>query len=216
MVNIIAYTNGAEQFDDLDGDGVYTNGVDFFDGANDTPEPFQDFNNNGSYDLGVDLFVDINPVNGAWDDVDNDTWDGNTVIWTSTNIQIYTGPPQIFDCDASTVALETPTPPSIICGSITTAGITSLQATVSDSALNGLEEGATIEWELETLSGGAGWDLDGINELSYTVIAGETNPINSTEVDFNPGADTGTGEIRLIVTPPSSSAVTVAIWTISI
>ena len=225
-VTIIAYTNGAEDFTDNNSNGVFNTPGDVFDNNDDVTEPFQDYNDNGIYDLG-EPFVDLNPANGIWDDNDNDTWDQNTVVWESEMFIIsepYRGPGTelIVDCDATTLAVDPPSggvgPDGFggDCAPIIN-GDTNLVSTVSDVNGNSLEEGAVIEWLLTAGSGGAGWELDGINGLSYTVTNVETVANLSTLVSFDSNGDeAGTGTIQLLVESPGRGKVPAASWNISI
>lgn len=68
---VLAYMDGAEAFNDLNGNSVF----DAQDKGqfSDLPEPFADKNNNGVYDAG-EFFFDANK-NGIWD-IGNGVWDG--------------------------------------------------------------------------------------------------------------------------------------------
>ncbi|WP_317929983.1 hypothetical protein [Halioxenophilus sp. WMMB6] len=72
---ILAFTEGVETFNDVNGNFVYEN-VDTFNIAkDDLPEPFLDVNDNGVYDFG-ELFVDTaTGVDGQYD-YPNGEWDG--------------------------------------------------------------------------------------------------------------------------------------------
>lgn len=78
-VTIIAYTDGAEDFTDFNGNNV-------FDDADipglDLTEPFVDENENGVYEPG-EFFVDTN-LNGVWD-MGNGEWDGPCLDQISVN-----------------------------------------------------------------------------------------------------------------------------------
>lgn len=75
----IAYTNGAEDFEDLNGNHVFDEGEEWVN----LPEAFADHNENGTHDSG-EYFVDVPDANptrgvvGAWDAVEQlpDVWDG--------------------------------------------------------------------------------------------------------------------------------------------
>jgi len=69
---IIAYTAGAEDYEDNNGNNVYDS-QDFFSVEDDLPEAYADENDNGLYDVG-ELFVDSNE-NGEYD-FGNMLWDG--------------------------------------------------------------------------------------------------------------------------------------------
>ena len=224
-VTVIAYTNGAEDFTDNNSNGVFDSPGDTFNIANDVSEPYQDYNDNGSYDLG-EPFVDLNPANGVWDANDNDTWDQNTVVWESEMFIIsepFRGPGTelIVDCDATTLAVDAPGGSGANGFGGTCAPVIStdadLVATVADVNGNSLEEGAAIEWLLDVNSGGANWELDGINGLTYTVTNVEKGPNVSTVVSFDSNGDeAGAGTISLLVESPGRGKVPAATWDISI
>ncbi len=69
---VVAYTQGAEDFTDNNGNNVY-DGSDSFSTSQDLDEPYVDEDEDGSYDLGED-FVDSND-NGVWDVADG-VWNG--------------------------------------------------------------------------------------------------------------------------------------------
>ena len=69
-VSVLAHTNGAEDFFDENGNGIYDLGEDF----TDLPELYLDENENNQYDL-LEFFIDDNG-NGVYDAVGNGLWDG--------------------------------------------------------------------------------------------------------------------------------------------
>jgi len=77
--NIIAFTNGEEEFVDNNQNGLYDAGEVFVDLA----EPFVDVNDNSTRDAG-EPFTDVNG-NSQWDGPNNQ-WDSNRLIWTETRI----------------------------------------------------------------------------------------------------------------------------------
>lgn len=83
MVNLLAYVDGEEFFNDFNSNGLYDAGEQFYDQA----EPFVDANDNDVRD-GVEIYFDSNG-NGRWDGP-NGVWDGNTKVWATTWIN-YTG-----------------------------------------------------------------------------------------------------------------------------
>jgi adhesin/invasin len=88
LCRIVAFTQGSESYEDIDGDGVYTEGVDNC--VKDLPEPYIDENDNGQYDTG-ELYEDTNGNNtfdtaADFNLVDGATCQENTVIWTSMNL----------------------------------------------------------------------------------------------------------------------------------
>ena len=83
MVNLLAYVDGEEFFNDINSNGIYDDGEQFYDQA----EPFVDSNDNDVRD-GVEIYFDSNG-NQRWDGP-NGVWDGNTKVWATTWIN-YTG-----------------------------------------------------------------------------------------------------------------------------
>ena len=69
-ITILASTQGAEFYEDSNGNGVYDLGEDF----EDLPEVYADENENGQFDTNED-YVDANQ-NGVYDSVGNGLWDG--------------------------------------------------------------------------------------------------------------------------------------------
>jgi hypothetical protein len=92
-VRVVAVTRGEEAFIDVDGDGVYTVGVDVFEPTFDLPEPFIDINDNGEWDPDEE-FRDANS-DGLWTPA-NGEWDAATEIWSSTTV-LWVG--DLFHCN---------------------------------------------------------------------------------------------------------------------
>jgi hypothetical protein len=78
---IIAYTDGAEDFTDFNGNNVFDDAGGDIPGL-DLTEPFVDENENGVYDPG-EFFVDVN-LNESWD-TGNGEWDGPCLDQISAN-----------------------------------------------------------------------------------------------------------------------------------
>jgi hypothetical protein len=108
LITVIAYTNGEEQFTDLNNNGIYDEGEPFVD----LGEPFIDINDNGKWDAWLpgypngEPFIDmpctaeqvtkklngctqVGVGNGKWDGP-NGKWDADTLIWKKTWI-LWTG-----------------------------------------------------------------------------------------------------------------------------
>ncbi len=68
---VIAYTTGAEEFVDLNGNNIYDVNEEFVD----LGEAWLDENGNGVYDAG-EFWVDAGDKNGVYDPVGNGVWDG--------------------------------------------------------------------------------------------------------------------------------------------
>jgi hypothetical protein len=98
MVNILAYVDGEEYFNDLNSNGLYDVGEQFYDQA----EPFVDSNDNDVRD-GVEIYFDSNN-NGRWDGP-NGVWDGNTRVWATTWIN-YTGVGGVPEFSPATATVE--------------------------------------------------------------------------------------------------------------
>ena len=102
LVTIRASTNGEEEFNDVNRNGVYDIGEPFWD----LGEPLVDTNDNNQWDEG-EPFLDVGTPeepNGNMEyDGPNGQWDGTTTIWVSTRI-LLTGDPVLdreADGDAS-------------------------------------------------------------------------------------------------------------------
>lgn len=122
---VIAYTNGAEDFVDLDGDDVFDDGESW----SDLSEAYADQNENGSYDAG-EPFVDVTDTNptrgsvGAWDSTTDlpSAWDGpclssycpgesSVIVWSNIVIVIASPYPEIYEYNGGFVSAESCTTP---------------------------------------------------------------------------------------------------------
>lgn len=92
LVRIVAFTKGEEDFNDTNGDKIFTPGTDILEPGHDLPEPFLDVNDNGEWDDGEE-FRDANN-DGVWTDA-NGEWDSNTEVWVSTTV-LWVG--ELFSC----------------------------------------------------------------------------------------------------------------------
>lgn len=92
LVRIVATTKGEEDFNDTNGDKIYTVGQDILEPGQDLPEPYLDTNDNGRWDADEE-FRDANN-DGVWTDA-NGEWDSNTEIWVSTTV-LWVG--HLFSC----------------------------------------------------------------------------------------------------------------------
>ena len=87
LVTIIALVAGQEAFVDVDGDGLFTVGIDYQEAEHDLGEPFVDANDNGRWDDDgerAELYRDTNG-DGRWTQP-NGAWDGDTTLWASTRV----------------------------------------------------------------------------------------------------------------------------------
>jgi hypothetical protein len=98
LVTMIAVTSGEEAFSDRDNNGIFEEGIDAFDLADDLGEPFVDANDNGIYD-NDERFIDVDG-DKAWTPGD-EKWSGNTLIWVQERL-LWTGMPAQQDA-ATTV-----------------------------------------------------------------------------------------------------------------
>lgn len=89
VVRLVAFTRGEEDFNDVDGNKVYTPGIDTILPRQDLGEPFVDVNDNGRYDanLGEGVPEEFRDTDGdgAYSLPDLE-WNGDTEIWTSTTV----------------------------------------------------------------------------------------------------------------------------------
>ena len=95
LVTIVGITEGAEPFEDRDGDGVFTDGIDGFDARHDVAEPFVDLDDDGERDEG-ESFFDTNG-DGEWSPRNGER-DGYALLWASTRLR-WVGP--LADDEAS-------------------------------------------------------------------------------------------------------------------
>jgi len=87
--NILVYTTGQEDFNDVNGNGAFDSGIDDFVVADhDIGEPFIDLNNNSAYDRGEN-FVDFF-VNNIYDTADGQ-WTESTAIYSVQPFVLSTG-----------------------------------------------------------------------------------------------------------------------------
>lgn len=82
LCTMIVWTEGEEAYTDLNGNGVYDEGVDI---AQNIGEPYIDANDNGSYDKDSETYFDVNH-DGKYDPADN-VWNSNTFVWTSKKVR---------------------------------------------------------------------------------------------------------------------------------
>ncbi|MFA5515652.1 MAG: Ig-like domain-containing protein [Desulfuromonadales bacterium] len=80
LCRIVAYTQGSESYEDLNGNGIFDAGDNC---VGDLPEPFIDENDSGGWEPG-ELYIDVNN-NGRHDSGDL-LCQENTMIWTSMNL----------------------------------------------------------------------------------------------------------------------------------
>ncbi len=88
LVTMVAVVRGEERFTDLDGNGVWDDGIDLLEPEDDRPEPYLDTNGNGTRDED-EPFRDANE-NGLWDE-GNGLWDTDAEIWAATTV-LWVGP----------------------------------------------------------------------------------------------------------------------------
>lgn len=112
LVRVVAVTRGEEAFTDLDGDNIYTAGVDLLEPAQDLPDPYIDMDDDGEWqDRGDpcsprddecprEEFRDADN-DGTWTPA-NEEWDADTEIWVSTTVlwvgRIANIEPPIIEC----------------------------------------------------------------------------------------------------------------------
>ncbi len=88
IATVVGIVEGAERFEDRDGDGVFTAGVDAFDPAFDVAEPFIDADDDGRYGAG-ETFFDTDG-DGAWTPA-NGRPDAVVLRWASARLR-WVGP----------------------------------------------------------------------------------------------------------------------------
>lgn len=114
---VIAYTDGAEDFVDNNGNSVY----DAADGTIiDLTEPYADENEDGDYDLG-EFFFDTNQ-NGVWD-AGNGEWDGPCLVEVDATA-VCNGESTISIFDTVTIVMPTNSPELVSTGSFGVPGFT--------------------------------------------------------------------------------------------
>ena len=203
---IIAYTDGAEDFTDINGNSVF-DGADIFESADDLGEPFADQDDDGNYNLG-EFFVDVN-ANGVRD-AGNSTWDGpclsavdptadcsgedSVLVFKTADITMSSGDPVFsavvnYDNGPSQAILEGGT----IDTSMSPNGIARLDVTVA-SALGGLgltlPSSTTIASSLEVATGS--YTLGGSTSVTIPTNAVEPVPFTIVLTDTGPGVDEST------------------------
>jgi hypothetical protein len=99
-VSVVAYAQGEESFDDVNGDNVFNAGEHF----DDLGEVFVDKNEDGSLQLGTGEYVIGDPLNGKWD--------GNTFVRASRVfvLSVSGAAPRLTTVDAFGSCTNTPFP----------------------------------------------------------------------------------------------------------
>ena len=92
LVTLVAWVDGSEPLDDINGNGQQDEGETFVD----LTEPFVDANDDGTWNQG-EAFVDSN-ANGKWDGK-NLIWDRQTKLWAQERV-LWTGLPASQDMQA--------------------------------------------------------------------------------------------------------------------
>lgn len=100
LATVVGIVESTEPFDDVDGDGVFTAGVDGFDPADDVEEPYVDADDDGRYTPG-EVFFDTDG-DGAWSPA-NGVPDALALRWAATRLRwvgpLDTGPDALrLDC----------------------------------------------------------------------------------------------------------------------
>ena len=121
LVRIVAVTRGEESFTDLDGDGIYADGLDLLEPSDDLPDPFIDINDDGTWQDDGEPCSDRDDAcareefrdadnDGFWTPA-NETWDADTEIWVSTTV-LWVGranaPELAVECVAGACNLNAP------------------------------------------------------------------------------------------------------------
>lgn len=223
-LEIIAYTDGAEDFVDNNGNSVYDAG----DGAIiDLGEPYADENENGSYDVG-EFFFDSNR-NGVWD-TGNGKWDGPCLDKVDTSA-VCTGESTVSIFDTVTVVMSTNSPRLLTAGTFGAVGgtinlnqgnIRDLSGIiVADSNTNAdplgsnpMPYGTTITFSYE----GTGVSFVGANSYEVVNTTAPTGPYAvSLKAEAVDPADALPDPGRLILTidPPNASATQFS-WNVSV
>jgi len=212
-LSVIAITRGEEGFGDINGNGVYDFGVDFFDATLDLGEPFIDRNDNGVWDgpgctetgciptqAPAEFFVDAN-ANGTYDPP-NGMWDGpgcaqpgciqSPMIWQSILLQ-FTGNINVAgSCSIS------PTTFNVVNG-----GNQSFTVTLHDANLNAPVPGTTVSVSSNggSLQNGQGVVMDGIGgpfQHTFSLLDADPAPTST------PSSVT----LTVTVTTPAGESVT--------
>ena len=113
LVSVLVITDGEEQFDDLNANGIYDIGTDPFLEYDTYDDPFIDYNDDNTYTVGDaidpdEIFIDPvdTPTEGVWDGK-NGVWDSDKKIFFNFPILITGGP--IMVTDLSTFVLPNDT-----------------------------------------------------------------------------------------------------------
>lgn len=208
---IVAYTNGAEDFTDVNQNNV-------FDGSDiagaDQPEPYADENENGSYDSG-EFFVDFNS-NGVRD-LGDGVWNG-PCLDTINQSALCPGAEQIVIADTLVILNASDTPKILDGGTfgvpgstiaLPTAGLSGLLVSDVNGSLpngNSMPNGTTYKFATTngTINSGA----------DFTV---PDNHVNGQILSLNISPDTtpSTGVLTLTVQPPNGAPEVVYSWTVT-
>lgn len=192
-VEVLAYTDGAEEFVDNNGNSVY----DAADGAIfDLGEPYADENEDGNYDVG-EYFFDTNQdgvrngPNGLWDGPCLDQVDSSAVCTGNDTVSIYDSVTIVMPSNSPRFTLGTfPTFGSTITvtqgGSVSFSGLVMFDSNASADAVgsNPMPVGTTLTFAPD----GAGIEIQGVD--TYTVPGNVTGPtgtygvtVTAAEVD---------------------------------
>ncbi len=210
---IVAYTNGAEDFTDNNGNNV-------FDGSDaagaDQPEPYADENESGSYEVG-EFFVDFN-TNGVRD-LGDGVWNG-PCFDTIDQSALCPGAERVVIADSAVILNASDTPKIIESGTFGAPG-TTINISSGTRTLSGL----IISDENGT--GSLGNSMPNRTTLKFAAANGKidtgatfTVPSNTTRghslaVTISPDTTTSSGVLSLTVTPPNGAPETVYTWTVT-
>jgi hypothetical protein len=203
LSSIIATTRGEECFVDNNGNGVFESGTDTFPASCDISEPFIDADDDSSFDAGSEFYVDANG-NGSFD-APNGAWDGDIMIWKTTQIAFTGGPSQI----------EIEPDPDVTPVAIADGLFQSFNVCVGDGFANSLMGDSEVG---VTASVG---DLTGGGPLTIPDAAGGPYCFSFLLADADPG-DTDPAETSLIeitvtwVVPNTSDLVVTVVKAVSI
>lgn len=176
--NILVYTTGQENFNDVNGNGSFDSGVDNFVVVDhDIGEPFIDINNNNSYDSGEN-FVDF-IVNNTYDIADGQ-WTESTAIFSVQPFVLSTGDLLV----TFSVAPDTP----INDGDTITV-------TVTDSAGNSAPGGTTVVFSGNGSVANASVSIpdNNLGEYveTYTINSDGTSNIGNLILTIDPAGNNG-------------------------
>jgi hypothetical protein len=235
-LTFIAYTNGAEDFTDLNGNNVFDDG----EASTDLSEAYADQNENGAYDSG-EFFLDVFDADpprgavGAWDAASQlpAAWDGPCLsdfcpgesavtVWRNGVIIIPLPWASLFSSDGTVDAegcpvreLVNPVPFGTI--DLTGGAVTLQNLYISDGREqnllpchiigNPMASGTTIK--LETDNG------EIVGNDSWTVPDAVQQAYFIGSVTIEPDEESSDGKLKLTVTPPGASTVpTIFTWTV--